>query len=160
MTEPALIDVTSRYPPAMSTITRFSPPSEYQCAAPPARLVIPDTTAANRSALARSRVADIAMSKPSEDTATASSTPAVPDVNESNSQLKVCASGLRFTVLVIVPLFTGDQRGRHAGPAGRPPRTARRGRAPRPDPAVAGAGWHCRAVPYRRPRRGWHPVPA
>src|SRR5690349_17160604 len=80
----------------MSTITRFNPPSEYQCAAPPDRLVIPDTTAASRSAFARSRVADIAINSPSEDTATASSTPAVPDVNESSSQLKVCASGLSW----------------------------------------------------------------
>src|SRR2546423_651986 len=63
-TEPALIEVTSRYPPAMSTITRFSPPSEYQCAAPPARLVIPDTTAASRSALARARGADPASPPP------------------------------------------------------------------------------------------------
>src|SRR2546430_4218004 len=95
-TDPALIEVISRYPPAMSTITRFSPPSEYQCAAPPERLVMPDTTAASRSALARSRVADIAINNPSEDTATASCTPAVPDVNESSSQLKVCASGLSW----------------------------------------------------------------
>src|SRR5690349_18505090 len=78
----------------MSMMTRFNPPREYQCAAPPDRLVIPDTTAASRSALARSRVADIAISSPSEDTATASNTPAVPDVNESSSQLNVCASGL------------------------------------------------------------------
>src|SRR5256885_10153527 len=95
-TDPALIDVISRYPLAMSTITRLSPPSEYQCAAPPDRLVMPDTTAASRSALARSRVADIAINSPSDDTATASSTPAVPDVNESSSQLKVCASGLSW----------------------------------------------------------------
>ena len=65
-------------------------------AAPPERLVMPETTAASRSALARSLMADIAMSSPSEETAIASRTPAVPEVNESSSQLNVCASWLSW----------------------------------------------------------------
>src|SRR5258708_28690675 len=80
-------------------MTRFSGPSSYQVDAPPARLVSPDTTAARRSALARSLMADIAISRPSDDTAIASSTPAVDEVNESRSQLKVFASELSSIVL-------------------------------------------------------------
>ena len=80
----------------MSMMTRFRPPSAYQLAAPPARLVMPDTTAARRSALDRSLIADIAISRPSEETAIASSTPAVLEVNESSSQLNVL--GLRAEV--------------------------------------------------------------
>ena len=78
----------------MSMMTRFRLPSAYQLAAPPARLVRPETTAARRSAFGRSLIADIAISRPSEETAMASTTPAVPDVNESSSQLKVFASAL------------------------------------------------------------------
>ena len=61
----------------------------YQLAAPPARLVIPEMTAASRSAFARSLMADIAMRSPSEETAIASRTPAVPDAKVSSSQLNV-----------------------------------------------------------------------
>jgi hypothetical protein len=39
-------------------------------------------------------MADIAISRPSDETAMASTTPAVPDVKESNNQLKVFASAL------------------------------------------------------------------
>ena len=56
---------------------------------------MPETTAASRSALDRSLIDDMAISRPSEETAMASRTPAVPAVNESSSQLKVRASGLR-----------------------------------------------------------------
>jgi hypothetical protein len=78
----------------MSMITRFRLPRAYQLAAPPARLVRPDTTAASRSAFGRSLIADMAISRPSEETAMASTTPAVPDVKESSNQLKVFASAL------------------------------------------------------------------
>jgi hypothetical protein len=44
-------------------------------------------------------MADIAMRRPSDDTAMASMTPAVPDVNESRSQLNVLASALSSTVV-------------------------------------------------------------
>src|ERR1700754_5147246 len=102
----------------MSMMTRFSAPSLYQLAAPPARLVRPDTTAASRSAFGRSLIADIAMSRPSDDTAMASITPAVPEVNESSSQLKVFASALRLLlvsveygeVIAVVPLVAAEFR--------------------------------------------------
>src|SRR5258705_8620939 len=84
----------------MSMITRLIAPIRYQLAAPPARLVSPDTTAASRSALARSLMDDMAISSPSEETAIDSSTPAVPEVNESSSQLNVLASWLSSTVPV------------------------------------------------------------
>ncbi len=42
----------------MSMMTRFRLPSAYQLAAPPARLVRPETTAARRSAFGRSLIAD------------------------------------------------------------------------------------------------------
>ena len=61
---------------------------------------MPETTAASRSALDRSLIADMAISSPSEETAIASITPAVLEVNESSSQLKVRASGLRSPVAV------------------------------------------------------------
>src|SRR2546423_903419 len=54
---------------------------------------MPETTAARRSALARSRIDDIAISRPSDETATAPTTPAVADVMASSSQLNVRASG-------------------------------------------------------------------
>jgi hypothetical protein len=38
----------------------------------------------------------MAISRPSEETAIASTTPAVPDVNESSNQLKVFASALNW----------------------------------------------------------------
>ena len=56
---------------------------------------MPETTAASRSALDRSLIADMAISRPSEETAIASRTPAVLEVKESSSQLNVRASGLR-----------------------------------------------------------------
>src|SRR5919112_118477 len=109
----------------MSMITRFRLPSAYQLAAPPARLVSPDTTAASRSALGRSLIADIAMSRPSEETAMASTTPAVLEVKESRSQLKVFA---------VIPRVGAEFR---AARVQRRTRTARRARGPRPDPR----GW-------------------
>jgi hypothetical protein len=77
-------------------MTRFRLPRLYQLAAPPERLVRPDTTAARRSAFGRSLIADMAISRPSEETAMASITPAVPEVKESSSQLKVFASALNW----------------------------------------------------------------
>src|SRR5215475_2724943 len=82
----------------MSMITRLMAPKAYQLDAPPARLVMPETTAASRSALALSLMDDMAMSRPSEETAIASMTPAVPDVNESSSQLNFFASALSSIV--------------------------------------------------------------
>src|SRR5215470_7875772 len=116
----------------MSMMTRLIAPMRYEIEAPPARLVSPEITAARRSALARSLMADMAISRPSDETAIASSTPAVPEVNESRSQLKVCASWLSSTVplaryasgfgFVIVYLHLGPDPGspaRHRTRTGR-----------------------------------------
>jgi hypothetical protein len=55
---------------------------------------MPEVIAASRSAPPRCWPADMAISRPSEDTAMASRTPAVSAANLPSSQLKFCASAL------------------------------------------------------------------
>src|SRR3954468_5966030 len=79
-------------------MTLFAWPRSYTREAPAARLLMADVMAASRSASARCRVADIAISSPSEETAIASITPAVSPANRPSSQLNRCASVLMFCV--------------------------------------------------------------
>src|SRR4051812_37854073 len=79
-------------------MTLFAWPRSYTRDAPAARLLMADVMAARRSASARCRVADIAIRRPSDETAIASITPAVSPANRPSSQLNRWASVLMFCV--------------------------------------------------------------
>ena len=76
---------------AMMTRSRPSPPERRSDAS--ARLVQPEMMAQSCSPSAGSSVFDRAISRPSDDTATASVTPAVSSTKLLSSQLKLRASG-------------------------------------------------------------------
>src|SRR3954451_10919830 len=75
-------------------ITWSRPPSAKHRAVLSARLVMPAMIADSCSAPARSSVLDIAISNPSEETATASVTPGVDSTKLDNNQLKLRTSAL------------------------------------------------------------------
>src|SRR5262249_13525684 len=78
-------------------ITCPSAPSAQHRAMLSARLRLPAMIAQGGSAPARSSELDIAISSPSEDTATASVTPGVPSTKLDSSQLKLRTSALAAT---------------------------------------------------------------
>jgi len=100
---PSEIDETNRKPRRMVTMTCSSPSNPKQVEAPFPRLTMPEMIAASCSALARVRLLDMAMRSPSEDTATASVTPAVFSTNPFSSQLKLRASSLRVWWFIALP---------------------------------------------------------
>jgi hypothetical protein len=69
---------------------------------PCARLSIAEAIAARRSAVARSSAADIATSRPSEDTAMAAVTPAVSCTKRATNQLKFWTSSLMSDAGVVI----------------------------------------------------------
>jgi hypothetical protein len=85
---PSEIDDTNRKPRRMVTITCSSPSKPKHVGGAVAEADQAEMMAASCSAPARSRLLDIAISSPSEDTATASVTPAVFSTKPLSSQLK------------------------------------------------------------------------
>src|SRR5215510_616722 len=77
-------------------------PRSYRRDAPLARLMMADVMAASRSASALCWVLDAAISRPSEETAMASTTPGAFAANWLSSQLNSCASADRFCVVMVV----------------------------------------------------------
>src|SRR5690606_13064739 len=103
---------------SISTMTSFTAPPPKRPAAPYARPIRPEDTAANRSAEARSRPVDAAIGRPSEDTTTASCTPETRSTKLLISQLMLfaawltvrtscsaCSSSCSALVLGVVALF-------------------------------------------------------
>src|SRR3954454_20807321 len=78
-------------------MTCSSPPSAKHRAVLSARLVMPAMIAESCSAPARSSELDIAINKPSDDTATASVTPGVASTKLDSNQLKLRTSALPAT---------------------------------------------------------------
>src|SRR3546814_1892299 len=91
---PSEMDDMNKRPRRMATSTCSGPSKPKHCEAPLPRLTMPEMIAASCSAAGRSRLDDIAMSRPSDDTATASDTPAVDSTKPLSSQLKLRASWL------------------------------------------------------------------
>src|SRR5688572_10537998 len=93
---PSEIDDTNRNPCRMATMICSRPAKSKQREAPCPRLTKPEMIAASCSADARSSELDAAISRPSDDTATASVTPAVWSTKLLSNQLKFLASSLRL----------------------------------------------------------------
>src|ERR671911_316003 len=93
---PSEIDETNRKPWRIATMICSSPAKLKHRDAPYPRLTKPEMMAASCSADARSSELDAAMSRPSDETATASVTPAVWSTKLLSSQLKLRASSLRL----------------------------------------------------------------
>src|SRR6188472_1186619 len=110
---PSEMDDTKRKPRRVVTITCSSPSNPKHVAAPLPRLTRPEMIAASCSALARFRLLDIAISSPSEDTATASVTPAVFSTKPLRSQLKLRASSLSVGLFIEHPPGARSHRPRH-----------------------------------------------
>src|ERR1700690_2906979 len=81
-------------------MTCASPPSAKHRAVLSAKLVMPAMIAESCSAPARSSELDIAMSSPSDDTATASVTPGVESTKLDSNQLKLRTSALALKPFV------------------------------------------------------------
>src|SRR5918994_919945 len=93
---PSEIDETNRKPWRIATMICSSPAKSKHRDAPYPRLTKPEMIAASCSADARSSELDAAMRRPSDETATASVTPAVWSTKLLSSQLKLRASSLRL----------------------------------------------------------------
>src|SRR6266545_7005354 len=92
---PSEIDETNRKPWRIATMICSSPEKSKQREAPWPRLTKPEMMAASCSADALSNELEAAMRRPSDETATASVTPAVWSTKLLSSQLKLRASSLR-----------------------------------------------------------------
>src|SRR4051812_11270300 len=106
-------------------------PSWYNREAPPARLVIAEVMAANRSASSRLLDVAIAINRPSDDTAIASDTPAVSVAKRSSNQLKLRASGDAMVIVAphhAVPARRGHGSRTRVPDGNRPIRTDLTGR--------------------------------
>src|SRR5579875_76684 len=97
---PSEIDDTKRYPPCIATTTWCTGSHAKAFAAPRESPTKPEIIAATRSALSRSKVRDIAIKSPSEETATASYTPALDSTKLSSNQLKFATPALSASVLI------------------------------------------------------------
>src|ERR1700736_4674365 len=102
-------------------MTLSGTPSGWLSDTPLARPSIAEEIAASRSALGRANSDDLAISRPSTDTAIAAMAPAVVSAKRLTSQLKFCASTLTPGAgVVIVCSLSSDQR--HGWRPGRPAR--------------------------------------
>src|ERR671910_3108834 len=93
---PSEIDDTNRKPWRIATMICSRPAKSKHRDAPWPRLTKPEMIAASCSADARSSELEAAINRPSEETATASVTPAVWPAQLLSSQLKLRASSLRL----------------------------------------------------------------
>src|SRR4051812_38476794 len=99
---PSEIDDTSRNPRRIETMTCSRPSNPKHVDVPLPRLTRPEMIAASCSADARSSELDIVMSSPSDDTATASVTPAVWSTNVLSIQAKFLTSSRTSALLLVV----------------------------------------------------------